>query len=96
MQIISAIGILAADVSLMGKGASDPFVKVVVGENAAKNSRQTYQTKVCPKTLSPLWNPIEEFDLWREPPTKESTGLSELCLQGKEVKTKWRRSEEEV
>merc|ERR1712166_1617018 len=30
VQIIAAVGIRAADMSMMGKGSSDPFVKVVV------------------------------------------------------------------
>jgi len=64
VQIIAAVGIRAADMSMMGKGSSDPFVKVVVGENAAKNDRQIFKTKVIKSTLTPKWDPMEEFDLW--------------------------------
>ena len=39
VQILAATGIRAADVSFTGRGASDPFVRVVVGDNAAKNAR---------------------------------------------------------
>ncbi len=81
VHVIACNNIRAADMSFRGKGSSDPYVRVVVGENAAKAGRQVFTTKVIPSTLAPRWDPVEEFDFWREPPAKESTGLSELLIQ---------------
>ena len=44
-----------------GRGASDPFVRVVVGENAAKSARQIFKTKVIKSTLTPKWVRKEFF-----------------------------------
>ena len=84
IDIIRANNLAAMDISFSG-GSSDPFVKVVVGQNGPKNKVQKFKTAVKKGTLKPVWenldkNEYEHFDFWRESQL-EKMGKSEVVLQ---------------
>ncbi|CAF1168043.1 unnamed protein product [Rotaria sordida] len=53
--VIKAKDIVQADINLLGKGKSDPFVKVKAQGNVE------YKTKTINNTTSPQWNEVFEF-----------------------------------
>jgi len=56
LKIVDAEGLPAMDSQFMGKGTSDPYVKVL-----AAGKREVFKTDVQKKTLSPVWNASCDF-----------------------------------
>lgn len=59
--IHAAKDLLAMDVKLIGKGKSDPYVKVLAG-----GKREVFKTEVMKKTVDPLWNASGKFQVGPE------------------------------
>ncbi len=55
MLILKARDLVKCDITLLGKGKSDPFVKVKAEGN------EEYKTKTINNTTEPQWNEVCEF-----------------------------------
>ncbi|CAF0759941.1 unnamed protein product [Didymodactylos carnosus] len=71
VYILKARDLIKADINFMGRGKSDPFVKVTAGGNFE------YKTKTINNTTDPEWNEVEQtesdhirFDVFDEDPGK--------------------------
>ncbi|KAL8564138.1 hypothetical protein ACOMHN_035743 [Nucella lapillus] len=54
VHVVEARDLKKADISITGKGKSDPYTIVTVGA-------QTFKTKVIDDTVEPVWNEVFEF-----------------------------------
>jgi len=57
LHIVSGKGLVVRDKSTFGKGTSDPFVRILSGGKVLIG-----QTKVVPKSLTPKWDEVFEWD----------------------------------
>jgi hypothetical protein len=65
VEVVSAQGLLAADVVIGGEDSSDPFATVTVEQiRDGENLSQKYRTKKVERTLDPVWDASFFFDLF--------------------------------
>src|SRR5437016_2586102 len=80
LELIEAKGLLAAD----SNGLSDPFCSVVPLDSKHKEIRkEKVRTKICWKTLSPVWN--EKFVLGDRAPPLPVTGWVHIKIKDKDL-----------
>jgi hypothetical protein len=76
IRVVRGDNLRAMDTGLLDSGKSDPFVTLKVG-------KEKRETKVCKKTLNPVWN--EEFEIPCAPDEDGAVPLLEMTVSDKDT-----------